>query len=122
MTVESLRKRRINFMQSFCIGCEKRIHCSGGHFRMLTIMDRIKKIILIISTWMKFIEISIQMRQDFCRKRIIPGFVSFPMKPNLYTCPVANDVIQLHIDQFFNPASGFIGVDHEVLITAPIPC
>lgn len=51
-------------MQSFCIGCEKRIHCSGGHFRMLTIMDRIKKIILIISTWMKFIEISIQMRQD----------------------------------------------------------
>ena len=89
---------------------------------MLTIMNRIKKIILIISAWMKFIEISIQMRQDFCGKGIIPSFVSFPMKPNLYTCPVANDIIQFHIDQFFNPASGFIGMDHEILITAPISC
>lgn len=37
---------------------------------MLTIMDRIKKIILIISAWMKFIKVSIQMWQDFCWKRI----------------------------------------------------
>ena len=122
MTVKPLRKRRINFMQSFCIGCEKRIYCSGGHFRMLTIMDRIKKIILIISARMKFTKISFQMWQDFCRKGIIPSFVPFPVKPDLYTCPVANDIIQLHVDQFLNSAPCFISMDHEVLITAPIPC
>lgn len=57
MTVESFRKRWINFVQFFCIGRKKRIHCSWSHSRMLTIMDRIKKIILIISAWMKFIKV-----------------------------------------------------------------
>ena len=122
MTVESLRKRWINFVQFFCIGRKKRIHCSGSHFRMLTIMDRIKKIILIISAWMKFIKVSIQMWQDFCWKRIIPGLIPFSMEPNLHTCSVADDIFQPHIDQFFNPAPGFISMDHEVLITASIPC
>ena len=46
---------------------------------MLTIMDRIKKIILIISAWMKFIKVRIQMWKDFYRKRIIPGLVTFSM-------------------------------------------
>ena len=107
MTVNPLWKRRGNFMQSFCIGPEKKIHCSGGYFRMLSIMDRIKKIILIISAWMKFIKISVQIRQDFRRKGSIPGFVPFPMKSDLYTWSIADDIIQLHIDRFFNPASGF---------------
>ena len=71
---------------------------------MLTIMDRIKKIILIISAWMKFIKVSIQMWQDFCWKRIIPGLIPFSMEPNLHTCSVADDIFQPHIDQFFNPA------------------
>ena len=73
---------------------------------MLTIMDRIKKIILIISAWMKFIKVSIQMWQDFCWKRIIPGLIPFSMEPDLHTCSVADDIFQPHIDQFFNPAPG----------------
>ena len=73
MTVESLRKRWIDLVQFFCIGRKKRIHCSGSHFRMLTIMDRIKKIILIISAWMKFIKVSIQMWQDFCLEEDYTG-------------------------------------------------
>ena len=76
MTVESLRKRWIDLVQFFCIGRKKRIHCSGSHFRMLTIMDRIKKIILIISAWMKFIKVSIQMWQDFCLEEDYTGSYS----------------------------------------------
>lgn len=89
---------------------------------MLPIMDRIKKIVLIISVWMKFIKISIQMWKHFCWKGIISGFVTFSMKPYLYTCPVSNDIIQFHVDQFFNPAPSFISVNHEVLITPSISC
>lgn len=84
---------------------------------MLPIMDRIKKIILVISDWMEFIEIGIQMRQDFRRKGIISGFVPFSMKPDLYACSIADDIFQLHIYQFFNPTACFISMDaHSVLI------
>ena len=55
---------------------------------MLTIMDRIKKIILIISAWMKFIKVSIQMWQDFCWKRIIPGLIPCRLPAQTATCAI----------------------------------
>ena len=51
----------------------------------------------------------------------VSGFISFSMKPDLNSRSVSNDIAQGHTDKFLNPAACLIGMDHEILVTPPIP-
>ena len=77
--------------------------------------------IIILPIRMELGKVSIQMRNGFCRKRNVSGFISFSMKPDLNSRSVSNDIAQGHADKFLNPAACLIGMDHEILVTPPIP-